>query len=305
MIRPNVFQFDDPLVFLKAFFNSLKVQEPELTIRRWAVRMGLSSPKPLVSIFQGKRGLTLKDLEFILRGLDLLPAEARYFEALVLMKKLKTPQEKRVLENLLHFKREAQTPVSRSSSDQKKIAFESTDDELFSHWVDAAVISALRLKSARSDLSLLRKHLLWETDRTQVDRSLEKIRRLGLLDDRQDKPKYSSVTTRSDRPHSGARSYFAQINQIATEAIELPLDEREYQCFSIPARKAETPAFKQMVRRFRDEIASFSAEDGDIVLQFNLEMFPLMSPIQMETPASVVGERNSQKGGQPTGGIRG
>jgi hypothetical protein len=81
----------------------------------------------------------------------------------------------------------------------------SDDDDLHSHWTDSALLSALRLKAAGRDLSLIKKNLLWETD----------------------------------------------TSQIATRAVDLPQEERVFQCFSIPAQMSEIPVFKNLIRGFR------------------------------------------------------
>ncbi len=281
---PVVFSYRDPVQFLRDYYSALQKKDPEITVRRWSESMGLPSPLALVAILRKSKPLRLKDLNFLKLGIELEPSELRFLEALVLSSRARTEEEKSVFQHLLSSITPQETVSSTKNflKETSENVYESEDDELFSHWVDAAVISALRLKATRNDLDLLRKNLLWEKDRSQVDRSFERIRRMGLLDSQTDKPKHNSVTTRTEHHHAGAKSYFAQINRIATEAINLSLDEREFQCFSIPACKAATPEFKEMLRRFRKEIAATSAEDGDVVLQFNLEMFPLTRPIQTD-----------------------
>jgi uncharacterized protein (TIGR02147 family) len=289
MNRPIIFQFDDPILYLKEQFEFERLRDPALTVRRWALRMGLRSPKPLFTILQGKRELKLKDFEFLRKGLDLSPEEVRYFEALILWSKA-VVEEKPILKTLLDLLKQQHAvlaSVYREEAMTMSAVFESDDAELFSHWTDAALLSALRLKAVRSDLDLIRTHLLWEKDGTQIDRSMNKIRKQKLIADNNGdhlKPKYEKITTSNDRSHQGGRAYYSQVNQIAMLAIELPHEEREFQCFSIPARMIDAPAFKLMLRKFRDELATLSTEDGNTVFQFNLEMFPLLSPIGERQP---------------------
>ena len=219
--KPDVFQFTDFTLFIKAYFEYLRLETPEFTIRRWAVRMGLSSPKPLIAVLQDARDLRMKDLGFLLKGLDLNSSETRFLECLLMLKKTRDPREKSTLRFYLDLIKKDQLSASpvQSKSLPEQTIFESEDDDLFSHWVDAALIAALQLRSARADLSLFRENLLWEKDLGQVDRSLEKLKKQGLLNSEQEnKLKYDTITTRSERSHRGARAYFAQINRIATEA---------------------------------------------------------------------------------------
>jgi uncharacterized protein (TIGR02147 family) len=292
--RPNIFQFNELVLFIKAYFENLREEMPEITVRRWAVQMGLSSPKPLIAILQDSRDFRMKDLDFLLKGMDLTATEIRYLETLLMLKKTKDAKEKSTLRFYLDLMKKAQFSLNpvQDKPLREQTVFESNDEDLFSHWVDAALIAALQLKSTRADLNLLRENLLWEKDLAQVDRSLAKLKKQGLLDNEKNTLKYDTITTRSERPHRGAKAYFAQINQLATEAIGLPLGEREFQCFSIPAHVAETPVFKQMIRKFREDITNLSNDDGNIVYQFNLEMFPLTKPMDgpllEEAPSEVV-----------------
>jgi uncharacterized protein (TIGR02147 family) len=280
MNRIDIYEFTDLTLFLRTVFDHFRVENPNFTVRQWAVRMGLSSPKPLVGILQETREPKFKDLDFLLKGLDLSTLETRFFEMLLILKKTKDSAEKSTLRFVLELAKKDLALTDPPTNVTLHTVFESLDDDLFSHWTDAAVLSAMELKSARADFQLLRENLLWEKDEKQIDRSLEKIRKLKLLDsDRENSPKYEIITTKSDTLHRGARAYFKQVNAIATEAIELPMKQREFQCFSIPARFSETPRFKQMIRNFREDIQKLSTDDGDMIYQFNLEMFPLTKPM--------------------------
>jgi uncharacterized protein (TIGR02147 family) len=288
MNRPNIFQFDDPIRFLEAYFHLEREGDPQFTVRRWALRMGFHSPKPLLSILRGTRKIKLKDLEFIRKGVDLSFEEAQYMGALVMWKRARA-DEKPILKFLLSSLQERygskSNPAPAKKTDFSSNIFESNDDELFSHWTDAALLSALRLNAAQDNLDLIRKNLLWEEDPAQIDRSLERIRRHRLLGDEEGqslKPKFEKITTSNHRVHRGAQAYYAQVNKIATQAIDLPLEDREFQCFSMPVRKLDTPEFKHLIREFRDELVKLSTEKGDSVYQFNLEMFPLLTPIHNE-----------------------
>jgi hypothetical protein len=55
MNRIDIYEFTDLTLFLRTVFDHFRVENPNFTVRQWAVRMGLSSPKPLVGILQETR----------------------------------------------------------------------------------------------------------------------------------------------------------------------------------------------------------------------------------------------------------
>jgi uncharacterized protein (TIGR02147 family) len=280
----TIFDYKDPVLFLQAYFEKLKKHDPSFTIRRWSKRMGYSSPVVLFAIMNRKRAIKIRDLSSIFAGLELNPNESLYLRVLIMLAQADTREEKEILEIALEqLSPQAARPVGAPSNVERKGTIHETEhDELFSHWTDAAVLSMLRLQEARQDIRVIRDNLLWESDPSQVERSYQKICRLGLLEkdsEGQSRPKYDDVVTKSDQKHVGARAYFSQVNEIAIRAIELPLAEREFQCFSLVIRKSDIAKFKQMIRDYRADISNQEAENGDTVYQFNFEMFPLSKPL--------------------------
>jgi uncharacterized protein (TIGR02147 family) len=279
MNHPDISRYEDPLLYLKNHFQYLQTIDSTLTLRRWATRMAIS-PVLLASLFRGKKRLRIKDIDSITKGLDLSASEVRYLQALVLWQRATSDCEKQLFTRLLDSLR---GDLSRDSMESKTpTTYESEDPDLFSHWMDAAVMSAMRLKSVSKDLSNVRENFLWENDLNQVDRSLAKLQRLGFLEKTSAggfQPKYDNIATRSDKFHRGARIYFAQMNKIATDAVELPFEKREFQCFSIPVCESDVHEFKEMLREFRAKVSAKADELGDTVYQFNFEMFPLTTPV--------------------------
>lgn len=133
MSRPAVVQFQSSSAFLRSYFQFLQALEPGFTVRRWSTRMELSSPKLLVEVLSGKRALKLKDLNLVLKGLELSSAEISYFEASILWENARSVTEKKVLQSALDSM--AQGLSTKTSVENQKTAFEAEDDELFSHWV--------------------------------------------------------------------------------------------------------------------------------------------------------------------------
>jgi hypothetical protein len=98
---PVIFQYLDPIQYLRDYYAALQEVDPNLTVRRWSEQMGFSSPFLLVSILRRRKLLRLKDLNFIKRGLDLEPSQMRFMEVLILLARSTGDEEKQVFEFLL------------------------------------------------------------------------------------------------------------------------------------------------------------------------------------------------------------
>jgi uncharacterized protein (TIGR02147 family) len=83
------------------------------------------------------------------------------------------------------------------------------------------------------------------------------------------------ITTTNDVAMSSTHPYYSQIISKAQSAIEMSVDEREFQFFSIGMKKENLSKAKEVMRKARAEIALFSDKQGDHVYQFNFNGFPL------------------------------
>lgn len=138
MKRPAIEEFKNSSAFVKSYYSFLCSRDSGHTVRRWAVQMGLTSPRPIVSVLRQGRGLRLKDLSFILKGMDLSPIEARYLKAVILWETARTPDEKQVIQiamdSLAGQLRGFSYNELRHSNPHS--TYEAEDNDLFSSWLD-------------------------------------------------------------------------------------------------------------------------------------------------------------------------
>src|SRR5690606_34637345 len=64
------------------------------SIRKWCKAMGLSAHSHIVMILQGKRSLTLKQVPYLAKGLELSSPERLYFQALIQFECARTEEER-------------------------------------------------------------------------------------------------------------------------------------------------------------------------------------------------------------------
>ena len=86
---------------------------------------------------------------------------------------------------------------------------------------------------------------------------------------------YDFITTKDDVSITSTHAYYNQILSKTQSAINLGIDEREFQCFAIGMKKENLVKIKDIMRKARKDVAAFSDEHGDHVYQFNFNGFPM------------------------------
>lgn len=270
LIRPSVYAYDDPVRFVEDAFRWRKQQDPAISVRKAAQEAGWDSPAVLAGILSRKRSIKLKHAPFLARAIALDPSEMLYFKTLIQRAGAQSLEEREMFELLLN----QLSPRDDSGT------LRSEEPELFSHWTHTAILSLARLGGCRADAEFIRARLKFPVAIEQVRATLELLQRIGLLSvdgEGMLKPIPQHVTTRTDVSHRGAQEYFRQVSALAAEAVPTPLDQREFQCFSLGIHQRDLPAFKQLIRSFRSQSEKLASGEKDRVYQMNLQFFPLTS----------------------------
>jgi uncharacterized protein (TIGR02147 family) len=264
--RPSPFTYGDPIAFLSDSHRSLRAKEPSLTLAKWAGRMGLRSPELLTLLLRRKKPLRLKHLGFLLKGLDLDASEQTYLKALVYRACARSAEEAELWDLLLARLNPGLAPRLEPAT------------ELFSHWLHAVVLTlgeTLSHVDEHSVLAALRAPATSE----EVRHAITTLQGFGLLQAGPDgrlRTTYQRVTSRNDVSHAGAKAYVRQVSALAAQAVSLPVQEREFQCFALAMNPDRLHLYKEIIRSFRSQMAQLSArENGTTVYQVNFQMFPV------------------------------
>jgi uncharacterized protein (TIGR02147 family) len=95
------------------------------------------------------------------------------------------------------------------------------------------------------------------------------------------KATFTKITTQNDVTTVGVHQYYKQVFNLAIDAIQVPVEKREFQTFSLPINKSTLPLAKTMIRDFRKQFAKAieQQENGDQVFQMNIQFFPITDSI--------------------------
>lgn len=265
----NIFSFNDPVDYLESVYANLKQSNPTLSVRKWSEKMALESQEIMFEILKRKKKIPLGLIPALNKFLELNHAEAKYFETLVLLSRATSNSEIKLFSTLL--------------AEQKAAAGEGVaivnDDNIFSHWIHMVILSMSKLAGFNCNPETIAEIVKEEVSLELVEEAVERLLRLGLIKYNAQgslEKIYTHTTTKNDVSKQEVHKYYEQINELSRKAIPLPVEEREFQCFSMAIKSEDIPEFKEAIRQFRYKVSSITPEGaGDQVYQFNIQFFPL------------------------------
>jgi uncharacterized protein (TIGR02147 family) len=268
--EPEVFLYTNYRVYLKDYYDYRKQISAVFSHRFFAAKAGLASPNYLKLVMDGTRNLSTKSLQRFVSGLALNGKRAEYFENLVHFNQAKAlDQRNHFYEKLLKVRNRAGLNL-----------LDEGQFELFTNWRNLVLREMVGLKG-------FKRHPKWIADQMhgaitakEAEDSLEKLTRLGLL--RKTANGYRQVDVNIST-HDEVRSlliknYHRQMLNLAADAMDrLPATQRDISTVTIPIRKADFAKVKEHLQLMRKELLNLAAEadQGEAVVQINLQLFPL------------------------------
>ncbi len=269
----NLYAYRDPVLFVIDTFDHRRKSDPGFSVRKWAREMGLSSPVQMAEILNRKRAIKLKDVDALQIGLGLDPSQRLFFQLLIKSAAAQTQEDRELFGTLLaHHSPGNDNQVIRTDS-----------ESIFSHWVHMAILTLCRIQDFPARVETLVEVFEARVDRATITSAIELLLEDGLLTVSAEgtlQRTSTSVSTHTDRTNRGAHEYFRQVADLSKQAIELPLDEREFQCFSFAIAQNQIPLAKELVRSLRTRLSALTAETASKVYQANLQLFPLTSELR-------------------------
>ncbi len=257
--------------FILESFKEFKAKDSGFTVRKWADQMGLESPALLVMILKGQKALRVGFTDFLARGLALDEAEKLYFKTLILRKNARSDDEREVFDSILA----ALSPGKNFSADY------SESESVFDHWSTLTLLTAAKIPGFSVDPEKVRECFLAEVDPSTLRNGLRLLEEEGLMrrDGGKPSPVYKRVSSQNDKKNAGARRYFRQVFDMAKDAIEMPLEEREFQSFSLAIDEGKLSTAKELIRDLRNRLAALEGSDANRVYHANLQFFPMTKRI--------------------------
>jgi uncharacterized protein (TIGR02147 family) len=264
-----IFKYQSARRYLIDYVDHKQTTDPEFSLRKWTKSMGMSSHAHLVMILQGKRPLTLKQVPYFTKGMNLSSPERLYLQALIQFENAQTPEEKSL----------CQLWLSEANPGHDFKVREVDEYIVIAHWVHMAILSMTGNKNFKGTAEDIQRRLGNKTTVAEVRSALERLKALNLLVEKNGNLEctFGRVTTKDDVANRGAREYHKQIAKLAVDAIEAQsVHEREFQSFAVSVPHLKIGIAKEMIRKFRTQFyEAMTSEPGDEVYQTQIQFFRL------------------------------
>lgn len=263
-----------PQNFLRELIAEKRAVNPALSVRAIAKRAGFRSPSTLSMILSGQRTLSLKSAEKIADAITLRGRRRSLLLAYARQSSAKTSTERRA----------AEEAVLKIKSISSEFALRPEQFSFLAHWY-YPVLCALAGKEGLPGSDQLAKALGRGLRTSEIDRAIEDLAKLGLLRKNENGKwvqDHYALTTPDEVRDFAARKYHRNMNALAGEALDLPLEKREFNGLTIRISKDQLFDVKEKVRRFRSELNELlsASENSGEVYQVNLQIFPLTDGLE-------------------------
>lgn len=243
----DVFSYVDYREFCRDFYVTQKSTSRAFSYRSFARRAQVA-PAYLKHVIDGRRNLSPETSIKFGKGMGLSQKEVEYFETLVRFNQATTLEEKSVYFESLRKKRAKNlTPLGMAEA-----------AALLSHWYVVA-IKELVVSLNSSDPLLLQKALRKKIPEDLIKKSVDDLQRLGWLNF--DGERWTSSASQIQFPDEiksyVIRSFHGQMLQLAQEALEDELLDREFGAAVFTFPKSRIPELKDKVKELQRDFISF------------------------------------------------
>lgn len=267
----NVFEYIDYRQLLKDLYKKHNEQQSTFSYRYIGKKVGFKSAGFFSNILSGKRNISSNITFKFAELFKFNRKETEYFELLVLYDQAdQYIRKKYYFEKLLSLRK---SKVHELTADQYKY---------FEKWYNVAIRELLNVYPFRGDYAALAKQLTPNITPQEAKQSVELLKRLGLIEEKEDhtyRVTNSSITTIPHVPLLAIHNFQLATMDLAKEAIDrFPREDRSISTLSLSVSK-------QTFKKIEDKLALFRRELQDIiehdrhpinrVYQFNFQIFPL------------------------------
>jgi uncharacterized protein (TIGR02147 family) len=269
LTKTNIFDFQDHRPLLQQLLAEKKQSGRQNSLRSIAKKAGFSSPATISMIINGQRKLTLRSAEKLAGAFSLSGRNRKYFIQLSRVSSARNETErKREQDRLLRLK---------SNTSENLLGL--MQYRFLSIWYFPVLYVLAGSKNfVRDDLKLAKRLGRGVTEKDVAD-AFRSLVALGLLSEENGKWKQENgaLSTAEDVKNIAIYHYHRKMSELALEALDLPLSQREFNGLSVAIPLKVLPEVKDRIRNFRKEMNEFlsSFEDATDVYQFNIQLFPL------------------------------
>jgi uncharacterized protein (TIGR02147 family) len=268
--EPDIFHYTNYRLYLKDYFQFKKSQNPKFSFRMFARKAGFSSHSILQFLFEGKRNLSKKSVLKLIQGMNMGKKKAEFFEALVFFNQSKTREEKNIFYEQL-LKIVPRNNVNRLQGDQFQI---------FKKWYISVIREMVNLRNFNDNAQWIADNVNGAVSVGEVKEAFELLGKSGMI--KKTPGGYALVdknlTTDDEVNPLLIKNYHYEMIRMAIQAMDkIPGSQRDISSASFSIKKEDFDRLKKHIQLMRKELFQFQAKEGegDLVIQVNLQLFPL------------------------------
>ncbi len=268
---PNVYEFRDYRLFLRAYYESARVEGKPISLRAFGKRAGFRSPNYLKLVMDGERNLTSSMARRFAEAIGLRANAGNYFCELVTFN-----QERDSVARARIYER-----LSKYSAYRKVHKLAAAQDAYYAHWYLPAIRELAARQDFQEDSTWIARTLLPPISARDAQHALNVLTELGLLvrDDTGRLVQAHGLVKTQDGPLGHQLvAYHRNMLERASEALDrIPRAERDIASLTLCVDEAQMAEIKSRLEQFRGELLQeFTAGPAaKRVLQVNFQMFPL------------------------------
>lgn len=269
--KVSVFYYLDYRKFLRDWYQEAKGSRGSFSFRSFSKKAGFQSTNFLKLVMDGDRNLTEESLSKFALALKLNKQEQDFFRNLVFFNQAKTHEQKN-----LYYQKLLQ---SKKYSELQPI--EKNQYEYYSTWYHPVIRELVVSKGSNGGPESILRQLEPEISQAQLERSLELLENLGLIE----KTKAGRYRQASSLISTGAEvsslvifNYHKLLLSLCQDVMEnVTPTRRDVSTMTLGITKGRIPQLKKKIQEFRQEVLKLVGDDNepDEVVQLNIQLFPL------------------------------
>jgi uncharacterized protein (TIGR02147 family) len=268
---PIIYDYFDYRAFLKDIFNFKKQKNPHFSYRLFAGKAGFASSNFLKLVIDGKRNLTNESIVKVAKGFGLKKQERDFFENLVFMNQASTNEVKN------HYYKKM---ISLKGS-LKTHLIEKASYNYFTKWYYPAIREIVLFGGRKLTSNQIAALLNPKITPKQAEKATELLLELGLIRINKDglwEQSDKVVSTGPEVKSIVIPNFHREMIRLAGEALDRhPSDKRDVSALTLSVKKEELAEIKERIAAFRKDLLELASgsEDSDMVIQINIQAFPL------------------------------
>jgi len=239
-------------------------KNPQFSLRALARKAGLS-PSHLSRAINGETKVSSTAAYKIANGLGLSQQDTQEFIRLSGLESLDFATKEKIL-------------GKSGSNSLKRNVLNLELFEIISDWHYFAIYELIKSQPKKSRPIWIARRLGLDTLSTKI--ALDKLAHAGFIkkvpSGNYETSSDEGIYTGNDVPHVAIKNHHQQVSRKAIEAIDLPVQEREFQSLQFAFDRRQIKKAQEKIRKFIHEFETeFSMKNASDIYQMNLQLFSL------------------------------